>query len=124
MSSLRQCFGEAHEVYSTLIAIPDNQYTTLATVGTQTPATATDPVSDNGMSVSVFEPAAHFVGVNTEKLSTNAVMMSGESSQLSPIEVLLNQSDATSGAGTLTLYTCYDALLAINTKSRGINIRV
>jgi len=124
MSSLRQCFGEAHDVYSTRIAIPDKQYTTLATVGTQTLADDTSPVSDNQMSVSVFEPAAHFVGVNTEKLSTNAVMMSGESSQLSPIEVLLNQSDATSGAGTLTLYTCYDALLAINTKSRGINIRV
>jgi hypothetical protein len=124
MSSLRQCFGEAHDVYSTRIAIPDKQYTTLATVGTQTLADDTSPVSDNQMSVSVFEPAAHFVGVNTEKLSTNAVMMSGESSQLSPIEVLLNQSDATTAAGTLTLYTCYDALLAINTRSRGINVRV
>ena len=126
MSSLRQCFGEAHDVYSTRIAIPDKQYTTLATVGTALPAlgVATDPVSDNQMSVSVFEPASHFVGVNTEKLSTNAVMMSGESSQLSPIEVLLNQSDVTKAAGTLTLYTCYDSLLAINVRSRGINVRV
>ena len=126
MSSLRQCFGEAHDVYSTRIAIPDKQYTTLATVGTALPAlgAATDPVSDNQMSVSVFEPASHFVGVNTEKLSTNAVMMSGESSQLSPIEVLLNQSDVTKAAGTLTLYTCYDSLLAINVRSRGINVRV
>ena len=126
MSSLRQCFGEAHDVYSTRIAIPDKQYTTLATVGTTLPALAaeTAPKSDNQMSVSVFEPASHFVGVNTEKLSTNAVMMSGESSQLSPIEVLLNQSTATKAAGTLTLYTCYDSLLAINVRSRGINVRV
>ena len=126
MSSLRQCFGEAHDVYSTRIAIPDKQYTTLATVGTALPAlgAATSPVSDNQMSVSVFEPASHFVGVNTEKLSTNAVMMSGESSQLSPIEVLLNQSTPTKAAGTLTLYTCYDSLLAINVRSRGINVRV
>ena len=126
MSSLRQCFGESHDVYSTRIAIPDKQYTTLATVGTTLPALAaeTAPKSDNQMSVSVFEPAAHFVGVNTEKLSTNAVMMSGESSQLSPIEVLLNQSTATKAAGTLTLYTCYDSLLAINVRSRGINVRV
>ena len=125
MSSLRQCFGESHDVYSTRIAIPDKQYTTLAKVGTAiTLPVQTDPKSDNQSSVSVFEPASHFVGVNTEKLSTNAVMMSGESSQLSPIEVLLNQSTATKAAGTLTLYTCYDSLLAINVRSRGINVRV
>jgi len=111
MSALRQAFGEAHDVYSSNIAIPQKQWVGIA-----------DLVG--GTASTVATPASHFVGVNTEKLSTNAVMMSGESSQLSPIEVLLNQSDATSGAGTLTLYTCYDALLAINTKSRGINIRV
>lgn len=111
MSSLRQAFGEAHDIYHSNIAISNNCYSTIPSMG--------------NASVSTHDqPAAHFVGMNTEKLSTNSVMMSGESSQLTPINVRLNPSQPTDAAATLTLYCCYDALIGINVNSRQIQVRV
>jgi hypothetical protein len=62
--------------------------------------------------------------MNTEKLSSNAVMLSGESSQLTPINVRVNTSSATTAAATLTLYACYDAFIALNVNSRQVAVRV
>ncbi len=111
MSALRQAFGEAHDIYHSNIAIPQKQWDDVASLGTTTASTQ-------------FEPASHFVGINSEKLSTNSVMMSGESSQLTPINVRLNPSMATDGAATLTLYCCYDALISLNVASRQLQVRV
>ena len=109
MSALRQAFGEAHDVYSSNIAIPQKQWVGIANLDGDASTAAT--------------PAAHFVGVNTEKLSTNQVMMSGESSQLSPINVRLETSEA-SAAATLTLFACYDALISLNLPTRMVAVRV
>ena len=111
MSALRQAFGEAHDIYHSNIAIPPKQWDDIASLATTTASTQ-------------YEPASHFVGMNTEKLSTNSVMMSGESSQLTPINVRLNPSVATDDTATLTLYACYDALIGINVASRQIQVRV
>ena len=111
MSSLRQSFGEAHDIYHSNIAISNKCFLQVASLGTTTASTHS-------------EPASHFVGMNTEKLSTNSVMMSGESSQLTPINVRLNPSIATDAAATLTLFACYDALIGINVASRQIQVRV
>tara|TARA_R110002049_G_scaffold127605_2_gene284379 strand:- start:710 stop:1489 length:780 start_codon:yes stop_codon:yes gene_type:complete len=111
MSALRQAFGEAHDIYHSNIAIPERQFVEVADTTTATASTHSTP-------------ASHFVGMNTEKLSTNSVMMSGESSQLTPINVRLNPSVATDAAATLTLYSCYDALIGINVASRQIQVRV
>ena len=111
MSALRQAFGEAHDIYHSNIAIPDKQWSHIADTTNSTASTHD-------------EPASHFVGMNTEKLSTNSVMMSGESSQLTPINVRLNPSVVTDNPATLTLYCCYDALIGINVNSRQIQVRV
>ncbi len=111
MSALRQAFGEAHDIYHSNIAIPVKQWNDIPSLATTTAS-------------SEFAPASHFVGMNTEKLSTNSVMMSGESSQLTPINVRLNPSIVTDAAATLTLYCCYDALIGINVASRQIQVRV
>jgi len=111
MSALRQALGQAHDIYHSNIAIPQKQWDDIASLATTT-------VSDQ------FAPASHFVGMNVEKLSTNSVMMSGESSQLTPINIRLNPSVATDGAATLTLYSNYDALIGINVASRQIQVRV
>ena len=111
MSSLRQAFGEAHDIYHSNIAISNKCFVDVASLANTTPSTQA-------------EPASHFVGMNTEKLSTNSVMMSGESSQLTPINVRLNPSIATDAAATLTLFACYDALIGINVASRQIQVRV
>ena len=111
MSALRQAFGEAHDIYHSNIAISNKCFVDVASLANTTPSTQA-------------EPASHFVGMNTEKLSTNSVMMSGESSQLTPINVRLNPSIATDAAATLTLFACYDALIGINVASRQIQVRV
>jgi len=113
MSSLRQAFGEAHDVYSSNIAIPQKQWINLA-----------NPVGADADNTTVEQPASHFVGVNTEKLSTNSVMMSGESSQLTPINVRLESSDVLATQATLTLFACYDALISVNVPTRQVSVRV
>ncbi|MAB57494.1 MAG: hypothetical protein CL524_08085 [Aequorivita sp.] len=113
MSSLRQAFGEAHDVYSSNIAIPQKQWVDTANLSNADATAST-----------IFEPASHFVGVNTEKLSTNSVMMSGSSSQLTPISVRLETSEATTADATLTLFACYDALISLNVVSRQVAVRI
>ena len=112
MSELRQAQGQVHDVYSTTSSINPNQYITNSEIGT----------ADGDMTHD--EPPAHFVGVNTEKLSTNQVMLSGVSSQLSPINVRLTSSAAGNAAFTSTLFCLYDALLSINIPSRVLSVRV
>jgi hypothetical protein len=69
-------------------------------------------------------PSTHFVGVNTEKVSSNQLMMSGISSQLSPISVRLNNSAAVLTGSLLTLFVLYDAILSINLPTRQVQTRV
>ena len=112
-SALRQAFGDAHDIYSSRNAITQKQW------GSHAELLAADANAST-----VQQPAAHFYGINTEKLSSNAVMMSGESSQLTPINVRVNTSSATEAAATLTLYACYDALIALNVNTRQVSVRV
>ena len=110
-SALRQSFGEAHDLYHSQNSIPTKSFSDIAALATTTASSAQ-------------AQAAHFVGMNVEKLSTNSVMMSGESSQLTPINVRLLPSEATDATATLTLFACYDALIGINDASRQIQVRV
>ena len=112
-SALRQSFGEAHDIYSSRNAIPTKQWETIAEL-----------LDADASASSISEPAAHFYGINTEKLSSNQVMLSGESSQLTPINVRVNTSSATAAAATLSLYAVYDALIALNINSRQVAVRV
>ena len=112
MSELRQSLGEAHDLLGSKMSIPDGQFN--SNVARNAPA---------GTSTELL-PKCHFVGVNTEKVSSNQLMMSGISSQLSPISVRLNYS-ANVGAGVLlTLFVLYDAILSINLPTRQVQTRV
>jgi len=110
-SALRQAFGEAHDIYSSRNAINQKEWEDYAKIV-------------GGTASTVSTPASYFYGINTEKLSTNSVMLSGESSQLTPINVRVSTSSATTAAATLTLYSCYDALIALNVNSRQVSVRV
>lgn len=71
---------------------------------------------------SVIAPAQFFVGTNTERLSTNAVMLSGVSSQNSPISVRLDLGTATASALTLQLIAMYDAVFEIDVANKQVAI--
>jgi len=112
-SALRQAFGEAHDVYSARNSITQKMWGKNAEL-----------LAGDAEASTVQSPAAHYYGMNTEKLSSNSVMLSGESSQLTPINVRVSTSSATEDAATLTLYSCYDALLAFNVNTRQTSVRV
>lgn len=67
-------------------------------------------------------PAMFYVGTNTERLSTNAVMLSGVSSQNSPISVRLDIGTATAAALTLQLIAMYDAVFEIDVANKQVAI--
>jgi len=112
MSELRQSLGEAHDLLGSKMSIQnlvfDSNIARNLSNGTSTLAL----------------PACHFVGVNTEKVSSNQLMMSGISSQLSPISVRLNNSAVVAAGSLLTLFVLYDAIISINLPTRQVQTRV
>ena len=112
MSELRQSLGEAHDLYGTKLSIIDEQFN------------ANKTVAGVGGTSTVGQPATHFVGINTEKISTNQLLMSGISSQLSPISVRIQNSDAVGTPSVLTLMVLYDAIISINLPTRQVQTRV
>jgi len=111
MSELRQALGEAHDLYGTKLSIADDQFN------------AFKDIAKVGGTSEFATPATHFVGINTEKISTNQLLMSGISSQLSPISVRI-QNSQTVGASVLTLMVLYDAIISINLPTRQVQTRV
>lgn len=69
-----------------------------------------------GVATTLNEPAKFYIGLNTEILpSSTSTLLTGVSTQSSPITVRLNVVTATSGITTpLTLICLYDALFEIN----------
>jgi len=112
MSELRQSLGEAHDFYGTKMSIMNQAFDAKL-----------DRNLSNGTTTNAV-PACHFVGVNTEKISTNQLMMSGISSQLSPISVRINNSVAVASGSLLTLFVLYDAILSVNLPTRQVQTRV
>ena len=112
MSELRQSLGEAHDLLGSKMSIPDGQFNSNLTL-----------MAPGGTST-ILQPKCHFVGVNTEKVSSNQLMMSGISSQLSPISVRLNYSADVAAGVLLTLFVLYDAILSINLPTRQVQTRV
>ena len=112
MSELRQSLGEAHDLLGSKMSIQNLTFD--SNLGrNQSDGTST-----------ILLPTTHFVGVNTEKVSSNQLMMSGISSQLSPISVRLNNSEDVATGSLLTLFVLYDAILSINLPTRQVQTRV
>ena len=112
MSELRQSLGEAHDLLGSKMSIQDLTFN------------ANLARNQSGGTSTILLPTTHFVGVNTEKVSSNQLMMSGISSQLSPISVRLNNSEDVATGSLLTLFVLYDAILSINLPTRQVQTRV
>lgn len=72
----------------------------------------------NGSTTTVNQMGKFYVGVNCERLSTNDALLTGISSQGSPISVRLSLGTATTQPQVLQLICMYDALLQIDMASR------
>jgi hypothetical protein len=102
---LSTAFGPAHDLITTQFGstLRNLQY---ATNGTTT----------------AKEPAQFYIGTNTERLSSNAIMLSGVSSQNSPISLRLDLGTATAAALTLQLVAMYDAVFEIDIANKQVAI--
>lgn len=105
LCELSGAFGPAHDLLTTNFAItPDEfNYTNTATTTIQ--------------SMGKF-----YVGVNTERLSSNSVMLSGVSSQNSPISLRIDLNTATTNAQVLQLIALFDAVIEIDLANKQVAV--
>lgn len=69
-------------------------------------------------------PGKFIVGCNVEKLSTSTSLLTGVSSQLSPISLRINMGTGSNTDVTqATLITCFDALLQVNVETRQATVK-
>lgn len=72
---------------------------------------------------SVTEPGKFFVGFDLNKInSASNMMLNGTSSQNSPINVIVSQSNATANSHNLYLMLNYDVILTIDPRTKQLNI--
>jgi hypothetical protein len=76
-----------------------------------------------GTASSVVAPAKFIVGVNTEILPSNGVLLSGTSTQNSPITVRMNITTATAGIVSCSLIACYDAIIEVEPENKNAIVR-
>jgi len=106
---LMNCWGPAHDLMSSNTSITPADWQCV------TSATANSSSSVCGK---------FYVGTNVEKLSTNGALLTGISSQLSPISFRINMgSQSSAEAHTVTLICNYDALLVINLATRQASVK-
>lgn len=105
LSELSASFGPQHDLLSTNFSINPQEFNFTNTA-------TTDP-----QLLGKF-----FVGVNTERLSSNSVMLSGVSSQNSPISVRIDLGTATTNAQILNLVALFDAIIEVNIANKQVNV--
>ena len=103
---LANCWSMAHSLYSSKLAIIPSEFDVVDADTTTYDA-----------------PAKFYVAQNTEKLSSSA-MLTGVSSQLSPISLRINfGGTAPANAHAVALICCYDSIMVINPLARQVVIR-
>ena len=109
---LLNAWGPAHDLMTSNTSITPLQYFGyLGNNGAATPDTVT-------------LPSNFFIGVNCEKLSTNSVILSGVSSQNSPITFRLNTSTATTQGFNVNVIAMFDALIKVNPRTRQASVMI
>ena len=103
---LANCWSMAHSLYSSKLAIVPSEFE-----GVDATTTTYDA------------PSKFYIAQNTEKLSSSA-MLTGVSSQLSPISLRINfGGTAPANPHAVALICCYDSIMVINPLARQVVIR-
>lgn len=68
-------------------------------------------------------PGKFWFGVNTEKLSSNGALLTGVSTQNSPINLRISTGTATTQAYTVYLNAMYDCLIAVEPQMRNASVK-
>jgi hypothetical protein len=105
MAELSNAFGPAHDLISTNFSITPAEF-----------------LKVNTSTTTIVQPAKFYVGTNTERLSTNSVLLSGVSSQNSPISVRIDINTATTNSQVLNLVALFDAIIEIDVATKQVQI--
>lgn len=68
-------------------------------------------------------PAKFYFGVNTEKLTTNGVLLSGISTQSAPISLRIQLGTATTYGYNVSVFALYDALIEVSPLMRDASVK-
>ena len=105
-AELSNAFSPSHDYYSGQMAISPLEWS-----------------RDENVTSTQTSPAKFFIGVNTERLDTNGVMLSGVSTALVPIS--LNVRCDTAPTATLAhLVTLFDAIIQINLVNKTCSVKI
>lgn len=106
LMELTQAWSNAHSIDACNMSITRAEYN------------GVDGTADTGVIPSKF-----YVGANVERLSSNSAILTGVSSQLSPISLRVNIPTGTTDKHNATLVLCYDALIELNVMTRQANVK-
>jgi hypothetical protein len=75
-----------------------------------------------GTASSITNPAKVYYGVNTEQLQSNSVLLSGVSTQNTPITCRLNINSALAGPVLATLISAFDVLIEVDPAEKSARV--
>jgi hypothetical protein len=102
---LSNAFGPAHDLLTSNFAITPAEFN-----------------SGNTTVTTQCQMGKFYVASNVERLSTNNALLTGISSQGSPISVRVSIGTATTNAQVIQLICLYDALLQVDMVSRTLTV--
>jgi hypothetical protein len=110
LSELSNSWGPSHDILTSNFAITQKQF-----YGYLGSGNVADPVS---------HPSRFIMGVNCEKLSSNGVLLSGVSSQNTPLTLRINTSVPTAQTFNVNVIALFDALIKVNPATRQASVMI
>ena len=105
LAELSQAFGPVHDLTTTNFSITPKEFN-----------------YTNNSTTTIAQPGKFFCACNTERLSTNQVMLSGVSSQNSPISVRIDINTATTNSQILNLVALFDAIIEVDIMNKQASV--
>jgi hypothetical protein len=124
MTELRKACGALH-ADGFFPCIGRNEFNALDSAP---PASEVMTFTSNGGAIgttatSITNPAKFYFGVNTEKLTTNGVLLSGISTQSAPISLRIQLGTATTYGYNVSVFALYDALIEVSPLMRDASVK-
>jgi hypothetical protein len=124
MTELRKACGALH-ADSFFPCIGRNEFNALDSAP---PASEVMTFTNNGGAIgttgtTITNPGKFYFGVNTEKLTTNGVLLSGISTQSAPISLRINLGTATTYGYNVSVFALYDTLIEVSPLMRDASVK-
>ena len=106
-AELSNAFSPSHDYYSGQMAISPLEWS-----------------RDENTTTTTNSPGKFYIGLNTERLDTNGVMLTGVSTALVPISLNVFCNDAPANATLCHLVTLFDAIVQVNLVNKSCSVKI